>query len=201
MKNVFPILVALLILLSGCTHSDTDEAFEAGYNSGYADGLAAAASMSALEPVATPESVVTPEPTAIPEFIKPLTYGDTFVFDGFEITFLAEYEFTKVKNQFSELDGMDVVAVPIVVTNKSGDTGMLNRYDVDVFLPDGTQPESCYTYFGREDIFSAGDIRDGATLNSKIHFLYGGDGAYYLELGRGETKLEVELPVIKPAND
>lgn len=200
MKKVIPIILVMLLISSGCSGGDAKEAYQSGYDKGYADGIAAAQATGTATPgdVSVPAS--TPAPTAKPtsESKKPLTYGDTFEFDGFDITFAPEYEFTKIDNQFSELDGHDIIAFSITITNKSGATKSLNMFYFSMFLPDGTQADNCSSYFMEDDITWAGEMRDGATLNSKMHVPYSEDGTYYVEFDNFATEIEVELPVTKP---
>lgn len=200
MKRIIPFFLIVLLLVSGCSGGDVAEAFQAGYEKGYAEGLAAAqAAATAAPDASTPAPTVEPAADPTPETAKALTYGDTFEFDGFEITFSPEYEFTKVNNQFSDLNDRDIIAIPITVTNKSGSTGSLNMFYFSSFNPAGTQSETCHTYFTEDDIAWAGEMRDGATVNAKMHIVYEGDGTYYVKFDNFATEIEVELPIVKPA--
>lgn len=190
MKKLIPVVLVLMLLFSGCSSlfwaavvgsviSDTPAPSDDATTSNQTD---------APKPTAKP----TPEPP------KALTYGDTFEFDGFEIAFLPEYEFTTIDNKFSDLDGHDVIIYSLCLTNKSGSTKSLNMFYYKAFLPDGTQAGECSAFFMEDDLAWAGEMRNGATLSTKMHVLYSEDGTYYVEFDNFATEIEVELPVIKP---
>ena len=195
MKKLIPVVLVFLLLLSGCSSLF----WAAVVGSAISDTPDPSDDTSV--PANTPKQTDAPKPTAkpTPEPPKALTYGDTFEFDGFEITFLPEYDFTTIDNKFSDLDGHDVIIYSLSLTNKSGSTKSLNMFYYKAFLPDGTQAGECSAFFMEDDITWAGEMRDGATLNSKMHVPYSEDGTYYVKFDKFATEIEVELPVTKPA--
>lgn len=128
---------------------------------------------------------------------KYLTFGDVIEFDGFEITFLPDINFSEVDNQFSDDNGKPVIVLPVSITNKSGETGILNMFYYTFFTPAGTEANNASAYFMEDDIMFAGEMRDGATLNSNFHIVYEGDGDYYVEFDKILEDVEVKLPIAK----
>ena len=125
------------------------------------------------------------------------TYGDTITFDDLEITFSDQINWVKVDNQFSDHNGADVIEIPVTIKNTSAETHGLNMFYYSLYGPDGTKLDTVSTYFDN-DVYSAGDMRSGATQNTFFHVLYTGDGDYYVEFKAvvGD-KVEVRLPVQK----
>jgi len=115
--------------------------------------------------------------------------GDTFQFEGssglVELTFGTGITFTTVENQFSDLDGEDVIVIPVTMTNVGDDTGSLNMFDITVFGSAGVSLESVDTFFMDDDIRWGSDLRSGASLDSYLHILYDGDGEYIIEFSAG----------------
>ena len=113
MKKLIPVVLVFLLLLSGCSSLF----WAAVVGSAISDTPDPSDDTSV--PANTPKQTDAPKPTAkpTPEPPKALTYGDTFEFDGFEITFLPEYDFTTIDNKFSDLDGHDVIIYSLSGTN------------------------------------------------------------------------------------
>lgn len=149
------------------------------------------------QPTATQAAQATQKPTPTPEpQAKELTFGDTFDFDGFTITLGTAVEWDTVQNQFSDLDGADVIKLPIHIVNNSGETGSLNMFYIKKFGSKGTALESVGSYFDGE-IDYAGEMRPGAEMDSFMAILYDGDGDYYIEFDNYSENLEVKLPIAK----
>jgi|GEM_PF-2730925 len=117
-----------------------------------------------------------------------LTLGDTITFDGLEIRFGDEFGWTTVGNQFNEHFGEDVFTLPIYITNISGDTNNLSLNDVTLFGPDGNRLPNLAPIMN--DIWTR-SMRDGATLEATMSFLYAGDGQYVVEFYDWWNRVEV----------
>jgi hypothetical protein len=149
----------------------------------------------------TPQNETQPpaaEPTATPE-AEPanntLTFGDTFLFDNLEITFNSDISFVVLENMFSDLDGSNVIRIPITITNRAETSHGLNMFYVSYFGPDGLALGSAWAFFSEDDVRGV-NMRPNATLNSYLHVLYNGDGDYYLEFSMFfGGKIEVRLPI------
>lgn len=130
-----------------------------------------------------------PEVEAVP------TLGSTIEFDGLEIAFGKEYRTTTIDNQFSDYAGETIIEVPIALTNNSGETKGLNMFYIKVFGPKGTELDNVTAYFQDSDVSWAGEMRNGASMETAFHFPYEGDGTYYIALDKFNEKLEVEIPI------
>lgn len=128
-----------------------------------------------------------------------LSFGDTVVFDDLEITLGSNISWTKLDNQFSDLDGADVIKIPVTIKNVGDETNSLNMFYCNFYGPDGNALDTMYLYFNDDnDVLTAGDMRPGATQQKYFHVLYNGDGNYYLELSQGfGNKIEIKLPIEK----
>lgn len=136
-----------------------------------------------------------PTPTPEPEE-KELSYGDTFTFDGFEITISDSIEWGVVENRFSDHNGSDVALVPVHVKNNSGETGKINMFNIKYFGSQGTELDVVSAYFDNCIDF-AGDLRDGAEYDTYLTLLYDGDGDYYVVFENFTESVEAKLPITK----
>jgi len=154
------------------------------------------------QPEATPEPTPEPAPEVEtepePEPSIGHTFGDIVVFDGLEIVFSNAIEWTVLDNQFSDHDGADVIRIPVTITNISDETHGLNMFFYSMFGTAGTQLDDVSAFFMEDDAAWSGDMRSGATLNAYMHFLYDGDGDYFVEFSEvfGPT-VEVRLPIVR----
>ncbi|WP_040196505.1 lipoprotein [Candidatus Soleaferrea massiliensis] len=184
MKKILAVIVAAMmaVSLSACAaKQNLDDA-----------GASAESQTSSAAPGGDSGEGTSEEPSKPAE----LTYDTPFAFDGFEITFGSGVEWTKLDNQFSDLDGADVVKIPMKITNKSGETKALNLFYYSIYGSKGTKQDSISVYFD-DDIGLASDMRDGASQDSYMHILYDGDGDYFVEFNNFTEKLEVKLPIQK----
>ena len=126
-----------------------------------------------------------------------ITFGVPFEFDGLTITFGSEVTVKTLQNQFSSHDGATVAAVPVTVVNNSGNTHGLNMFYYSIYGPAGTKLDGVSAYFMEDDIDWAGDMRNGATLQTTMHILYVGPGDYYVEFSKpfDSKPIEVRLPL------
>lgn len=122
------------------------------------------------------------------------TLGDTFEFDGFEITFDKNYSFVTLNNQFSEHDGKDVVRLGATIKNNSGTTDSINMFFISYFGSNGTELDDVNYYFD-ENINEAGDLRDGSSYHKYFYFLYDGNGKYGIDFNNYVSKRTVEFDI------
>lgn len=129
------------------------------------------------------------------------TLGDTVTANGFTFEFSDSYSFNVINNSFSDLNGAYVVCVPVTITNNSGETGMYNSFDVDIFGSKGIELDTVGYYFDDETFVSieeTPDVRDGVSVSAAIYMLYDGDGDYFIVLDDGYDKsVEIKVPVVK----
>lgn len=175
MKRLLFAILSLALLASGCSTKS-----------------------NAAQPTPSPsvEPIVTPSAQSTSNEKKECTYGDTFVFDGFELTITEAIDWSQVNNQFSEQYGQDVALVPVHIKNISGETGHINMFYISLFGSKGTEVKEVSGYF--ENILGySGDLRDKAEKDEYLAFLYDGDGDYYVEFKSFTEKIEVRLPITK----
>ena len=192
-KIVFTAIVILAMMLLTACGGDSDVAVS--------DAAPVLEPPVAANPTPSPQPILTPEPTieveeepaAFDEIgAEILTFGSTFEFDGFEVTIGTTYEWTTVVNRFSEFDGHDVVAVPIDITNMGDETATLRN--PTIYGPDGIRLGGVSAFF-RD--YSPPSMRPGATATAYLHFLYTGDGEYWLEFSRIRDRVEIMLSIIR----
>ena len=180
------ILVACMLMVLG---SVCIVGCSGGSNNSSAPAESSAASNSASAVAEESSAAEEPEVEAAP------TLGSTIEFDGLEIAFGKEYRTTTVDNQFSDYAGETIIEVPIALTNNSGETKGLNMFYIKVFGPKGTELDNVTAYFQDSDVSWAGEMRNGASMETAFHFPYEGDGTYYIALDKFNEKLEVEIPI------
>lgn len=198
MKKLCILLGILALMSTGCASGDLEAAYAEGYAAGYDDAMA---DISAATEVSVPSAAATTQPqieqTEPPaEEAIPLTYEDPFTVEGFEIVFHDGNTIAPVDNKYSDEYGVDVLRIPLTITNHSGSTGMVYHGDFDFFGPNGTELNTIYgAYFDNDDIGNIGDLRNGASAESCFYMTYDGNGDYYCEVEGGTGPVEVRLPV------
>lgn len=105
--------------------------------------------------------------------------SDSITFDGFKISIDTERVMSTytIDNQFSELNGRTVYAVPMTVENISDETKGINLFYVKVFGASGTELDSVYAYFTEAQDFYK-EMRPGAKAQTAYYMLDDGSGEY-----------------------
>lgn len=122
--------------------------------------------------------------------------GDSFDFEGFEVTISDVDGWDKVKNEFAEENGKEVFRVKMTEVNNSDETGSVNMFSYKAFSPSGTELNDVNAYFD-DSSMSAGEVRSGGTIEAYVYMLYEGDGDYVLEFDDWSKTIEVIIPVKK----
>lgn len=122
--------------------------------------------------------------------------GDTFEFDGLELTFNSNYSFDTVKNQFSEYNGNAVIKLGVNVKNVSSEKNSLNMFYYSLFGSKGTELDSITSYFD-DPIDFAGDLKPEASYKTYFYILYDGDGSYSIDFDNFSEEKSVEFDVTK----
>lgn len=152
--------------------------------------------VSDIETTANTTNVITEKPSTTESFIESAPKSEnSIVFDNLEISIdKSKVYSTMIDNQFSDLDGSNVVALPLNITNLSSETNSINMFYLKSFGSKGTELENVYYYFDDgKDIFK--DIRSGATLNATYYMLYDGDGTYYLSFNSFSESKEIPINI------
>ncbi len=198
MKKLCILLGILALMSTGCASGDLEAAYAEGYAAGYDDAMAdiSAATeeiLPSVEAITQPQIEQT-EPQV--EESASLTYEEPFTVEGFEIVFHSGSTVAPVDNEYSDEYGVDILRIPLTITNHSGSTDMVYHGDFDFFGPNGTELNTIYgAYFDDDDIGNIGDLRDGASMESCFYVTYDGNGDYYCEVEGDTGPVEVRLPV------
>ena len=144
----------------------------------------------------SPEERTTSTTTATVSTKKDLGLGDKFTFDELEITIGSKYEFSKVKNQFSEHNNKVVVKLPVTIKNLKNETHHLSFMYYKFFGSKGTELDGVESYFD-DSVDNAGDLRHGASYTKYFYFLYDGDGEYAIEFDDWSIKKTVVFNIKK----
>lgn len=125
------------------------------------------------------------------------TLGDTFTFDGFEITLAEDYTFTTITNQYSDHYGKDIVRVSATIKNNNDETDSLSSLDYKFYGSAGSELSSVGYYFD-DSVTSAGELRSGASYEKAFYLIYDADGTYAIEFDDWfDDKATVEFEVTK----
>ena len=125
------------------------------------------------------------------------TLGDTFTFDGFEITLGENVTYTTVDNQFSDYYGKDVIRVSATIKNNNSSTDYLSSLDYKFFGSQGSELGSL-TYYFDDSVGQAGELRSGASYEKAFYLLYDGNGTYAIEFDDWfDDQVTVEFEITK----
>lgn len=122
--------------------------------------------------------------------------GDTFTFDGMELTFDTTYSFVTVDNEYSEYNGQSVIKLGVNVKNVSSETSSLNMFYYTLFGSQGTELESVTAYFD-DSVDFGGDLRPDASYKKYFYILYDGNGTYGIDFDNYSEQMSVEFNVTK----
>ena len=125
-----------------------------------------------------------------------ITFGSTVIYDNLEITFGDSVDWTTLDNQFSDLNGSDVIVLPIHVKNVGEENNHLNIFAVTVYGSTGVEVDELGTYYD-DGLFGASDLRPGAEQDVNIYIQYDGDGTYYVDFGVYNTDVEASFDITK----
>jgi|GEM_PF-1516241 len=142
---------------------------------------------------------VTLGPDDLPEIQTEFALGETFVFDDLEIRIIDDAEWGVIDARWSDLNGRDVLMLPVTVTNV-GDSANSLGWNVKLYGSNGIELENISFYTDDDNVLRSGDIRPGASLQGRIYILYDGDGEYVIEFSDWrEGDLQVIFNVRKPS--
>lgn len=107
------------------------------------------------------------------------TNSDSVVFDDFKISIDTDHAMSTytIDNEFSELNGRKVYAVPMIIENNGSETKGINMFYVKAFGSKGTELDSMYAYFTEAQDFYK-ELRPGAKTQTAYFMLDDGSGEY-----------------------
>ena len=131
-----------------------------------------------------------------------LSLGSIFYYsawDGdWQIAIGTEISFTTVDTRFEVVGGQTAIVIPIMLTNLGNESRWFNSL-YTLYGPDGHRINDdgrIRSAFDTKHFSSTrNSMRPGATLHSHIYVLFVGNGDYFIELGFGESAIEVRIPV------
>lgn len=105
--------------------------------------------------------------------------SDSVIFDDFKISIDTERAMNTyvIDNQFSELNGRKVYAVPMMIENTGSETKGINIFYVKAFGSSGTELDSVYAYFTEAQDFYK-EMRPEAKIQTAYYMLDDGSGEY-----------------------
>lgn len=105
--------------------------------------------------------------------------SDSIIFDDFKISIDTDRAMNTytIDNQFSELNGRKVYAVPMIIENNGSETKRINMFYVKAFGSKGTELDSIYAYFTEAQDFYK-ELRPGAKMQTAYYMLDDGSGDY-----------------------
>jgi hypothetical protein len=129
--------------------------------------------------------------------IFPLTFEETVLVEGFEITFHQDITFAVIDNKYSENHGKTVARVPVTIKNVWSKADGLSMLYYTIYGSNGVQLDRVHYYFDDGDNLHA-NLRLGAQMEAAFYLLYDGDGDYYVsfDFAWGDP-IEVVLPISK----
>ncbi|MCL2827582.1 MAG: DUF4352 domain-containing protein [Oscillospiraceae bacterium] len=121
------------------------------------------------------------------------TLGETFEFDGLEITFSEVISFARVQDRISDHHRAYAFYIPTTVVNVGEASNRLSEWIFTIFSPDGRSVNPLNWEFEDTSILNQGDILPGAEKSGNLYILYVEDGEYVIEFSDFETTLTVRF--------
>lgn len=106
------------------------------------------------------------------------------------------YTFATVDNEFSDVNGRNVIRLGVNVKNVSSETHSLNMFYYKLFGSQGTELDGVAAYFD-DSVDFAGDLRPDASYKTYFYILYDGDGTYGIDFDNFSEQVSVEFDVTK----
>lgn len=116
---------------------------------------------------------------------KIYTIGDKFEVyqykEKYEISIGTTYSIETFSDEYSDLNGKQVVKMPITIKNLgTSSSHMISSY-VKYYGPDGNEITTDFSYEYDDGIGMAGDLLSGSSYTKNIYFEYKGAGNYTVE--------------------
>ena len=127
---------------------------------------------------------------------KKIGLGDTFEFDGLEITVGKSYSFDVVDNEYSEYHGKATVVLPLTIKNKMIENYSLNMFYTEVTGSTGEVAKKVDIYFNN-NVDWADPLKPGESYTKNMYFLYDGDGKYIVEFDNHTEIYDLDFNVKK----
>lgn len=123
----------------------------------------------------------------------PRELGETFEFDGLEITLSEDIGFTRLRSRWSDHDGAYVFYIPTTVTNIGDSSNELMDWLFTIYSPDGQSLDSVSFEYSGTSISTIGSIQPNASKEGYIYVLFAEDGEYIITFDNFEETIEVHF--------
>lgn len=127
---------------------------------------------------------------------KKYKLGDTFIFDGLELTFDTTYSFVTLENSYSDKNGMSVIKLGVNAKNVSSEKNHLSMFRYDLFGSQGQELRGLSSYFD-EAIDDGSELKPGASYKKYFYIPYDGDGQYSIDFDNDSQEISVEFDIKK----
>ncbi len=206
MKNTSKTLAATILLfaslmLTGCAGGSESESKPNQANTSSTQGSSPKNTQSTVD--SNTQSVIENTQSAADSNAQPAAEGtggeknsDNISFDGFRISFDTERAMNvfTIDNQFSELYGRKVYAVPITIENTGSETKGINMFYVKAFGPSGTELDSVFAYFTEAQDFYK-EMRSGTKHQTSYYMLDDGSGEYCIVFKNFTEEKELKVNI------
>lgn len=189
MKNTSKALTAAILLfgtlaMTGCVGGSGLESTPNQANTSSTQSISPNNTQSTVDRDTQPvientQSTVDSNTQSAAESSESETNSDSVIFDGFKISVDTERAMNvfTIDNQFSELNGRKVYAVPMTIENMGSETKGINMFYVKAFSPSGTELDSVFAYFTEAQDFYK-EMRPSAKMQTAYYMLDDGSGEY-----------------------
>lgn len=200
-KTLLLALMVALGSLSGCKVSNSPELGGENSGTGTSANDSVASDGGKTSGSGTPDSTTrsTAESTqsttdSDPQSAAESSDNGSVTFDGFKISVDPERttNVLTIDNQFSDLNGRKVYAVPMTIENTGSVTKGINMFYVKPFGPSGMELDSVYAFFTEAQDFYK-EMRPGAKMNTAYYILDDGSGEYCIVFQSFSEEKELKI--------
>jgi len=128
------------------------------------------------------------------------TFGTVIEFSNLEIIISESIEFIVLNNEFVDLNGSDIIKIPVTIKNVGSEDGGFNVYYVAKHGSQGATLEGVGDNYVDDDVRWSGKVdslSSGESVSVFMYILYDGDGDYYVSFNNRSEKIEIRLPITK----
>jgi hypothetical protein len=122
--------------------------------------------------------------------------GESFVFDGFNITIHDKYSIVKIDNKYSTYNGKEVIKLPVTIKNITDKSNSFNIYKYKIFGPNMNELDEVAQYFD-EGLFYTKDLKPNEEKTKYLYFLFDYNGKYLVRFEDENSIKNIVLNVYK----
>ena len=106
--------------------------------------------------------------------------GESFVFEGFQITIHDKFSIVRIDNKYSTYNGKAVIKLPVTIKNITNKSNSFNIYKYKIFGPNMNELDEVAQYFD-EGLFYTKDLKPGEEKTKYLYFLFDYNGKYLIK--------------------